>query len=70
MRSPDRKDVTNSESTKEIVKNLTVAILFLGNAQQKTTAERRYSQNPALPYDVRGIVEMPAVIRERREEAY
>ena len=53
-RAKDRKDVTNSEIV--IVRNLflTDAISFLGNAP------RRDSQNPALPYNVRVIVEMPA----------
>ena len=51
--------MTNSESTKEIVRNLRNAISPLGNAQQKTS-QRRDCQNPALPYDVRSIAKMPA----------
>ena len=59
-KSKDRKEVSNSERTKVIVRNITDSISFLGNAQQKTSAQRRANQNPALPYDVKDIVEMPA----------
>ena len=59
-KNKDRKEVSNSERTKVIVRNITDSISFLGNAQQKTSAQRRANQNPALPYDVKDIVEMPA----------
>ena len=40
-RAKDRKNVTNSESIKETVRNLTDAISFLGNAQKKKKKKKK-----------------------------
>lgn len=56
-------DMAKSKKTgraKEAVKGLTDAISILGHTQQKITNYRREAQRPALPFDVRGICEMPA----------
>lgn len=54
----ERKDKT--AETRQAIKGLTDAISFLGNAQQKITIQRKEAQKSSLPFDIRGICEMPS----------